>query len=902
MKYLVVRFHPEKIIIEKIEAEKKVSEESFLFEPTPLEELQTIFETTRLSALEVSGGIILGTFNSQIHETTYIDPLGKAYDLSKLFSEAFNKPFLSEKEAASARSLEEAFSAKREADSWRLEYVGFEPGKEEFSVESLLTTGNGFLGIRGTSPEMQQSSDTYPATYIAGVYNQAESIVADKKVVNEDFVNNASADYMSVQIGKEEILTFKNVRVHDFYRSLDLKTGIFKAIAIVEDHAGRQLKWESQRVVNMAKMNEYALKYVVTPLNFSADIAIITTLDGTVENGNVARYRALNSHHYDVVEVGAEANRAFIHTKTTQSEIEVLQKVIFSSEGKEQVISELQAKKVTQTIPFKASEGVSYEFLKQVEVYASHQQNSVDLSMLKAEKMSARAFDTIFLESKNAWQKLWEKAAIKVSGDMMSQKLLHLHTYHLLISTSPFSNKNLDVSITARGLHGEAYRGHIFWDEIFILPFYIYHFPETAKQLLRYRYNRLAAAKESAIAAGYEGAMFPWQSGHDGMEQTQLVHLNPLNGKWDDDRSRLQRHVSLAIAYNVWLYYLNTADSVFMENEGIEMLLEIAQFWKSAAIFNEKTERYDIPKVMGPDEFHEAYPDKAEGGLTNNAYTNMMVVWLFEEIANLREQFDSKTFEKIKNKVGITAEDLSSYEQIKQHLQLEINAEGIIAQYEGYFALKEVNWEAYRAKYGNIYRMDRILKAEGKTADDYKVTKQADTLMTFYNLDKEHIDRILADLNYSLPIDYLEKNLAYYLARTSHGSTLSRIVHAELAEMVGQADLSWKFYQEALYSDYNDIQGGTTAEGIHTGVMAGTLHVTLATYAGIDIRKKQLAISPHLPNKWEKLEFQLLRRGTTYQLEITKTNVTVIASEPVEIFVCEKPYSLIANEKVTITY
>src|SRR5699024_5907788 len=192
------------------------------------------------------------------------------------------------------------------------------------------------------------------------------------------------------------------------------------------------------------------------------------------------------------------------------------------------------------------------------------------------------------------WEKLWQKAAIEVTDDLMSQKLLNLHTYHSLISASPNGNHDLDVSVTARGLHGEAYRGHIFWDELFIFPFYVLHFPEMVKDLLLYRYRRLKKAKKAAQNIGLQGAMYPWQSGLDGSEQSQDLHLNPLSGQWKKDSSRLQRHVSLAIAYNIWFYWHNTQDTAFMNDYGLEMLLEIAHFWKSVATFDKKTNHYII--------------------------------------------------------------------------------------------------------------------------------------------------------------------------------------------------------------------------------------------------------------------------------------------------------------------
>ena len=517
--------------------------------------------------------------------------------------------------------------------------------------------------------------------------------------------------------------------------------------------------------------------------------------------------------------------------------------------------------------------------------------------------LSLPRFKEMYAESKEAWRKLWENAAITIDGDLMSQKMLNLHTYHLLVSAAPNAyEQSLDASITARGLHGEAYRGHIFWDELFILPFYILHFPKTAREILLYRYQRLTAAKKAAKEAGYQGAMFPWQSGLDGTEQSQELHLNPISGEWKEDHSRLQRHVSLAIAYNVWQYWHNVRDRSFMEQYGLELILEIAHFWQSAATLDSLTGRYSIEGVMGPDEFHESYPNSQKGGLKNNAYTNMMVVWLFEEVEKLRNQLSPEIFQSVAAKVQLSEDNFSQMTDIRKNLCLEINPEGIIAQFEGYFDLKDLDWDHYREKYGNIYRMDRILNAEGKSADAYKVAKQADSLMIFYNFSTAQVHQILDDLTYRLPEDYVEKNLHYYLARTSHGSTLSRVVHAQLAAMVDQQDLAWSLYQEALYSDYRDIQGGTTAEGIHAGVMAATLYIPLTTFAGIDFREDVMRIDPNLPKQWQNIQFNIQVRGINYHFNVTHETLTVVADQNTTIILSGATHELKANKEQSINY
>ncbi|KAF1297826.1 glycosyl hydrolase [Enterococcus sp. JM4C] len=820
--------------------------------------------------------------------------------------EAWNCPVIFDSEVTTSEA--EALEQEKEKMGWLLRYYGYQPGKDEYAAESLLTVGNGFIGLRGTTPEMRISEDHYPATYLAGLYNTAVSEVAGKEIKNEDFVNAPNMQGLTVKIDGEELL-FTEEQVGYFERTLDMRTGLFTSTTHFKTASGKEVEVVAKKVVSMADRHLYALSYQVTPLNFSGEIELISEADGGVYNYNVARYRSLTHHHLEVLEIGSEGTKSRLLAQTRQSNILICQQAELKSDAIsfEHMTSEQTDTKVRQIIPVAVTKGQSIKVEKIVSVYSekarakarSNDTLNSEISSMEANP-PAGTFEEITRASSESWAKLWQRAEISLAGDRLSEKMLHLHTYHLLVSGSPVGNHQLDASITARGLHGEAYRGHIFWDELFILPFYIIHFPETARQLLMYRYQRLDTAKQAAKEVGYEGAMYPWQSGLDGTEQSQELHLNPISGEWSEDHSRLQRHVSLAIAYNVWLYTHNTNDHEFMEKYGIELLLEIAKFWLSKTDFNQETGRYSIAGVMGPDEFHEAYPDSQTGGLTDNAYTNMMVVWLFEEIEKIYQTYQPSVLSAIQEKVALTEEQRKQMEQIKHALHLEINSEGIIAQFEGYFDLEEVDWTYYKEKYGNIYRMDRILQAEGRSADEFKVAKQADSLMIFYNLHKTRVDQLLKDMNYQLPEDYLEENLAYYLARTSHGSTLSRIVHAQLASIVGDRSLAWQLYQEALQSDYRDIQGGTTAEGIHAGVMAATLFITLTTFAGIDIRQERIHMQPRLPEQWQELSFKLTIRGIHFSFTVSHTQLIIEASEAVEMTVDDQVIQLVPNKKMEI--
>jgi trehalose/maltose hydrolase-like predicted phosphorylase len=381
-----------------------------------------------------------------------------------------------------------------------------------------------------------------------------------------------------------------------------------------------------------------------------------------------------------------------------------------------------------------------------------------------------------------------------------------------------------------------------------------------------------------------------------------VVHLNPVSGEWGEDHSSLQRHVSLAIAYNTWQYFHITDDVEFLEKYGAEMFLDICRFWASKAVKDLKTGRYSIAGVMGPDEFHEMYPDADEGGLKDNAYTNIMVSWMLGIVPDLLLEISDASKKQVFSKISLNDSELKSWEEIRLNLNLVISDEGIISQYDGYFDLKELDWDHYREKYGNIYRMDRLLKAEGKSADNYKVAKQADTLMTFYNLDKDQVDKILADMGYELPADYLARNLAYYLARTSHGSTLSRVVHAQLADMAGDDTLSWQLYADALSSDYNDIQGGTTSEGIHAGVMAGTVLIAISTYGGVDIRSDILSISPTLPGSWKRMGFHLTFKNVNYSINISEGKILIFADADTQVKVLDTTHQIRKNKPAEILF
>jgi HAD superfamily hydrolase (TIGR01509 family) len=800
------------------------------------------------------------------------------------------------------------FETGLDQDCWSIVYHDYEPEKEK-SREALMAVGNGYFGTRGALEECPSGENNYPGTYMAGMFNRLVSKVGDRDIENEDFVNCPNWLPISFRIEEGEWMDPNSLNILSIKRRMSFRDGLLSRDMIVEDKEGRQTRIRSLRMASMDDKHTAAMSYSIEALDYSGRITIRSILDGDLINDGVARYRQLEQKHLEPMEQGGDRQSQYLLVKTNQSDVEIamaakLRVYLGNREQKVDFLHLTSDGKVESETEIDLKQGEVLSLEKTLKIYTSRE-TGPGLSLQTARENIAEldSFEKILFRSAAKWEELWKEADIVVSGDRFAQKMLRMHIYHLLVTASPH-NTELDAGIPARGLHGEAYRGHIFWDELYILNFFSLHFPEIVKSVLMYRYRRIGEARKYAKEYGFKGAMYPWQSGSDGREETQVVHLNPVSGEWGPDHSSLQRHVSLAIAYNIWYYYWITLDEEFLCREGGEMLFEICRFWASKCELDTGSGRYSIRKVMGPDEFHEHLPDSDEGGLSNNAYSNLMVAWLFGKAVEFLQGTEEEKLRGLKSKIGLDAAEIGEWDNIRQNLSLSFNENGILEQFDGYFGLKELDWDAYREKYGNIYRMDRILKAEGKSPDDYKVAKQADTLMTWFNLDDSEIRELMLEMGYSPVQDMLSHNFDYYLERTSHGSTLSRIVHAYLGNELRRSEPAWKLYLEALSSDYVDIQGGTTAEGIHAGVMGSTILFVIQSIAGIHLKGNTLSMDPILPKAWKKVAFNFAFRKNYYIFEIFPDRVSIVVEssedQPVEIEVAGKKYGLRSEEKFEV--
>ena len=774
----------------------------------------------------------------------------------------------------------------------------------------LCTLGNGHFATRGAAPESSADEIHYPGTYVTGCYNRLQNEIAGEIIENESLVNIPNWLPVTFRFEGGDWFDVEDVNLLEYRQELNIRQGVLSRLVRFTDDKGRLTRVTQRRFVSMANSHLAGLSTTIVAENWSGNLILRSALDGRVTNSGVERYRQLDKQHLEIIEARAIDNEIIcLQAETNQSHIRIAEtartRLICYGEclpAESRVIEEPGY--IAREFSLKLEEGKAVTIEKIVALYTSVDR-AISESGLEAVKQVRRArdFDELLERHILSWDDIWKRCRITIANSERVALVLHLHIFHLLQTVSPHTIDR-DAGVPPRGLHGEAYRGHILWDELFIFPFLNLRIPDITRGLLMYRYRRLGEARWAAKQAGYEGAMYPWQSGSDGREESQRLHLNPRSGRWIPDNSQLQRHINIAIAFNIWHYYEVTGDINFLSYYGAEMLIEIARFWASIARYDRSLDRYEIRKVMGPDEFHDAYPDADEPGIDNNAYTNIMVSWLMEHAFKLIGMAGRTYSENVLGKLSITDENLSEWERIKNGLALYISEEGIIEQFKGYFDLKELDWEDYRKRYDDIHRLDRILKAEGKSPDDYKLSKQADLLMAFFNLGEKEVTHIIGGLGYTVPEDYFKKNFHYYIARTSHGSTLSRLVHGRLAYRFGMHEEGWKLFMEALKSDLVDIQGGTTGEGIHCGVMAGTVWEVISTFAGVDLQGDQPALKPDLPEHWKALLYNFSFRNTDYHVSISEKEVKLSGighgGEKIKVNICGDDLELEPGQEKSI--
>jgi kojibiose phosphorylase len=449
-----------------------------------------------------------------------------------------------------------------------------------------------------------------------------------------------------------------------------------------------------------------------------------------------------------------------------------------------------------------------------------------------------------------AWRARWEAADVRIEGDESAQRAIRFAVYHLLSAANP---EDEYASIGARGLTGLAYRGHAFWDtEIYMLPFYVFADPPSARALLMYRYHTLDAARRKAAAYGFKGALYAWESADTGDETTPSTVRAPNGTAIRILTGELEHHISADVAYAVWQYWRATADDAFMTEAGAEILIETARFWASRARIEQDGAAH-IRHVIGPDEYHEPVDD--------NAYTNGMARWNLHRAAEIVATLQGShpdDWSRLRRRLAVGDSEPNEWLTIGDALATGFHpVSNLFEQFAGFFALDEVDVAAYRRSGEPIdvaLGHDRIQRVQA--------VKQPDVVAMCALL----WDEVLPSIH--------ESNFNYYEPRTADGSSLSPSLSAMVAARLGHGDQALELFRLGADIDLA-VDKGRAASGVHMGALGGLWQAVVLGAGGVHLRDDGIALDPHLLPGWSATEFPLRWRGRRLAIRIT--------AEPLEV-------------------
>ncbi|MFC1646122.1 glycoside hydrolase family 65 protein [Candidatus Omnitrophota bacterium] len=735
--------------------------------------------------------------------------------------------------------MKDLYSKYNPDDSWLIKEEGW-VRRLQGVRETQLALGNGFLGCRSVLEEIPY--DASPGTYISGIYDKIGSQVPEIVNLPNPFNFRITSNGEKVGVVAMDVLEHKRV--------LNMRHGLLSRHTIYKDSKKRRYDYQSIRFVSMKDKNIGAMQIVLTPLDDKAELTIQTGIDTSVSNSGVLTEG--RKKHFRIKEVGQFANEGYLVVSTFEKTYSIIYRSGFYYKTKSRKvlakdnIFELQLKK-NQTIIFTKIFYIDYV------TKGGDFNKTNNISEKRFRKNFKINFNKLIKNHINEWEKSWDIADVSIWGASELENNFRFNLYHMLICATDNGGFS---SVGAKTLSGEGYRGHIFWDtEIFLLPFYIYTFPDIAKSLLLYRYRRLEKARDIAKELGCKGTLFPWESAGTG-EDTTPTWAKDLNGRIIKiDTNKFEHHITADIAFAFYHYYVVTGDEEFMKKFGYEVLFETARFWASRVEYNKRKHKYEIKHIIGPDEFHE--------DVNNNAYTNMMAKW---NLITAHKMFyklkgeDPKACSNLAGKVDLNEKEVKAWKRIAPRMLINVNKDKIIEQFDGYFKKKFIKINEYDENFMPLFPKGAKLKDYNPT----QLTKQADVLMLLYLL-SDVFNRKTKKANYR-----------YYIERTMHKSSLSPSIHALMALEAKDISRAYQYFSVSLNTDIADVHGNTR-DGMHAACLGGTWQVVINGFAGLRIKKGILSINPEMPKKLRKILFALKWRCSVIRFEITNFKVKVIA-------------------------
>ena len=724
------------------------------------------------------------------------------------------------------------------ANDWNIIETKFNP-QELHHQETVFTLSNGYLGTRGSFEEGYP--DDFAATLINGVYD-------DVTIAHTELVNCPSWLPLVVQVAGDRF-SMDSGEILNYERRLDLRLGILSRDVRWRSPQGHTLDFHFERFASLADQHVLAIRCQITSIDFAGEISVKLGFEPEPDTNRVKHWKTLNQGGVDKI--------IWLYNQTRRSEIKLGMAAKLVVEGEDAPLVSLQNADSSPTLQttFQSTPGKTVAIEKIVTMFTSRE-SQIPIAAALQRLADEPRYTTLLAAHITAWDQVWQNSDIIIEGDRHAQLSVRYNLFQLLAVAPRHDDK---VSIPPKTLSGFAYRGHIFWDtEIFILPLLTCTQPDLARNLLTYRYHTLPGARRKAQEAGYQGAMFAWESANTGDEVTPRW-VPDANGElvriWCGD---LEVHITADVAYAVLHYWQTTEDDDWMRDYGAEIILDTAVFWESRVTWNQERHCYDIKDVIGPDENHDR--------VDNNAFTNVMVQWQLQSSLALwdwlKQAYPEKSAE-LAQQLHLTTERLHHWAEIQERLFVnQDKSSGLIEQFEGFFGLEDVNLADYEPRTTSIQGLLGIEATSKK-----QILKQPDVLMLLYLL-RQHYD-----------YNTLHNNWQYYSQRTDHtyGSSLGPAIHAILACDLNQPTEAYTHFLRAALVDLEDVRLNAK-EGIHAASAGGVWQAVVFGLGGIRMTQFGPVACAKLPPNWTRLKFRLQWHNEWYDFDLQQTTDQIATS------------------------
>jgi len=733
-------------------------------------------------------------------------------------------------------------------DEWKIIEEGFDP-KNNLISESLFSLGNGRMGQRANFEEAY-SGETLQGNYVAGVYYPDKTRVGWWKNGYPEYfakVLNA-ANWIGIDVViDDEQLDLAKCKVSNFRRELNMKEGYLKRTFRAKTVKGKEVAIEAIRFCSIVDDETGAIKYTITPVNFSGSITITPFIDGDIKNKD-SNY---DEKFWDWVSQDNWDNGGYVQLRTKKTGFEVATGQKFTiSQNEDKISTTVESiekdKYVASAITLDAVQGVTVTLLKYAANISSQNYPAntlVDVLGARLKTISEKGFEKMLAEQAEAWEKKWQHNDIIIEGDASAQQGIRFNIFQL---NQTYTGEDDRLNIGPKGFTGEKYGGSTYWDtEAYCVPFYLATAdPKVTRNLLLYRYKQLGKAIDNAKLLGFKdgAALYPMVT-MDGTE---------CHNEWEITFEEIHRNG--AIAHAIFNYVRYTGDEQYLADYGLEVLIAIARFWAQRVNWSDDKQQYVMLGVTGPNEY--------ENNVNNNWYTSTIATWCMKytlEVAEKVEAADKAKFGALVAKINFDKEKESAkFRDIIEKMYYGYDAKlGIFLQQDNYLDKEQIlvkDLPASERPLNQKWSWDRILRS--------CYIKQADVLQGLYFFEE----------NYDL--DTIRRNYDFYEPRTVHESSLSPCVHAVIAAKLGDEARAYEFYLRTSRLDLDDYNNDTE-DGCHITSMAGTWISVVEGFGGMRVRDGKLSFDPFLPEKWQSFSFNVSFRGTSIKVTVAKNKIKV---------------------------